>query len=100
MFDGENYVLYIYKDTDTVLYSYQPVVVYSKDDVYHPATWVYSNAGKLKAYETKAVTWSGEGGVANKVSTVIASTSFKIEYETVDGVEKIFPAVNFIRIFN
>ena len=73
---------YIYKDTDTVLYSYQPVVVYSKDDVYHPATWVYSNGGKLKAYQTKAVTT-----LNNTVEKVIASTSFKIEYETVDGVE-------------
>ena len=46
---------YIDDGNNTVLGSYKPVVVYSKDDVYYPATWVYSNVGKLKAYETKAV---------------------------------------------
>lgn len=70
---------YIDNDNDAVLGSYDPVVVYSKDDVYHPATWVYSNAGKLKAYETKAVVTTG-----NTVAKVIASTSFKIEYDADD----------------
>lgn len=75
---------YIDNGNDAVLGYYTPVVVYSKDDVYHPATWVYSNGAKLKAYETKAVTTT----TGNTVAKVIASTSFKIEYEGEAATDK------------
>ena len=72
---------YIYKDTDTVLYSYNPVVVYSKDDVYHPATWVYSKDAKLKAYETKATT------TITTVESAVKATGYSVKYE--NGVSNV-----------
>lgn len=63
-------------DADDVLGDYTPVVVYSKDDVYHPATWVYSNAGKLKAYETKEVKGTAASGGKITIQQAIDATSF------------------------
>ena len=70
----------IENESNTVLGEYKPVVIYTKDSKDYSATQVYSNGGKLKAYEAKDATYDFTATTTTLKEKIEAAVAFTVEY--------------------